>query len=334
MRFHDPQLLLFLLLLVPLFLLIRRRERNAASWAVSCAFAHSLPQTLRSRLAALSPYLRLPVIGLAVIALARPQMVERESSRRSLGCDLMVALDLSTSMLAREAADGVMPGAGENRLALAKEVLADFIRGRSGDRIGLVAFAARPYPAAPLTLDHGWLERAVASLETGAVEDGTALGDALLAAVNRLRDKPAQSRAVIMLTDGRSNAGAVTPEEAAAAAQAVGVRVHTIGIGSRGSAVLPVPSPLGGIMYRRLDADLDEATLRQIAAATGGSYFRADDRRLLFEVFREIDRLEKSPVQEKVFFSYRELYHLFLGASFFLLLAEILLKESVLRRIP
>jgi Ca-activated chloride channel homolog len=331
MRFHDPGILLLLPLIVALALLIRRLERRPA-FAFSCGAAlEVLPETVRSRLAPLPTYLRLLVLALAIVALARPQAVERETKRQSRGIDLVVALDLSTSMLSEELQ---AKGKGENRLAMAKAVLRDFIRGRSGDRIGLVAFAARPYPAAPLTLDHGWLQTAIERLDVGAIEDGTALGDAILAALNRLRDKPANSRAVILITDGRSNAGTASPGLASSAAKALGIRVHAIGIGSRGPAVIPVPSPLGGATYRRVDADLDEAALREIAGATGGSYFRADDGKVLSGVFREIDRLEKSPVEEKVFFSYRELYPPFLLAALALLLAELVLRLTLLRRLP
>jgi Ca-activated chloride channel homolog len=331
MKFHDPELLLLLSLLVPWALLIRHRERYRPAFPFSGSDGmKALPVTLRSRLAGLLPYLRLFVLALAIFALARPQAVERETKVRSRGMDLVVALDLSTSMLAEE-----LPGAGkrENRLTMAKAVLRDFIRGRSGDRIGLVAFAARPYPAAPLTLDHDWLQTAIDRLETGAIEDGTALGDAIVQALNRLRGKPVKSRAVILMTDGRSNAGTTSPGTASAAAKALGIRIHAIGIGSRGPAGIPVASPLGGTIYRRMDADLDETALREIAAVTGGSYFRADDRDVLSRVFREIDRLEKSPVEEKVFFSYRELYPSYLLAALALLLAELALRQTWLRRL-
>lgn len=331
MRFHDPQLLLLLLLLAPLALVLRRRERSRPGLPFSGGGAlEPLPETCRSRLARWLPCLRLAVLALALAALARPQSVARESTVQSRGMDLMVALDLSSSMLAE---DPGAPGPRVNRLTMAKGVLRNFIGGRRGDRIGLIAFAARPYPAAPLTLDHDWLQEAVERLEVGSIEDGTALGDAILAALNRLRDRPAQSRAVILMTDGCSNAGATSPALASAAARALGIRVHCIGIGSRGKAVVPFSSPLGGTMYRQVAADLDEATLREVAATTGGSYFRADDGDVMARVFLEIDRLEQSRREEKVFFSYRELYPPLLLAALVLLLAETVLHQTVLRRI-
>lgn len=344
MRFHDPQLLWLLLLLIPWALLRRRQAgRTDALKTADEARIASLPDTLRARFARSLPYLRLMILALSILALARPQAVERETEVRSKGVDLVVALDLSTSMLAEDL-QGVQPR--KNRLAMAKEVLADFIRGRSGDRIGLIAFAARPYPAAPLTLDHAWLQAAVARLESGAIEDGTALGDALLAALNRLRGTPADglpppraenrvaSQAVILITDGRNNAGAASTRLAAAAARTLGIRVHAIGIGSRGPAVIPLEGPLGDTLYRQVQLDLDEGVLREIASTTGGGYFRADDRGGLEQVFRKIDQLEKRPIEENVYFTYRELFPAFLLGALALLLLEQTLRATWLRTFP
>lgn len=336
MRFHDPQWLLLLLLLLPWLLARRRRDRNAPALPIADgAQLEVLPDTLRARCGRWLPYLRLLLLALAIVALARPQTVERETKRRSEGVDLVVALDLSTSMLAEDLQGGA---ARKNRLAMAKEVLADFIRGRPGDRIGLVAFAARPYPAVPLTSDHAWLLGAVARLQTGAIEDGTALGDAILAALNRLKAGraavPAASQAVILITDGRSNAGATTPQLAAEAARTLGIRIHAIGIGSRGPAVIPVPDPLGGTLVRRIEADLDEGVLDEIATRTGGRYFRADNRDGLAQVFQAIDRLEKRPLEETIYFSYGELFALPLLGALALLVAELALRTTVLRTLP
>lgn len=356
MRFHDPQWLLLLLALIPWLLLRRRRARSQPALVVAdWGQVGALPLTWRARLAPYLPWLRTLLLVLAVVALARPQTVERESRVRGEGVDLMVALDLSTSMLAED------PRAGAqrvNRLAMAKDVLAEFIRGRRGDRIGLVVFAARPYPAAPLTLDHAWLEAALARLRTGDIEDGTAIGDALLTALNRLRGKVAVgkvaeekvaeekvaegkaspgrsgSQAIILITDGRSNVGATTPQLAAAAARTLGIRIHVIGIGSRGMAVIPIDDPLGGTRYRQVQADLDEAVLGEIATLTGGGYFRADDRGGLSRVFQAIDRLEKRPLEEKIHFTYGELYPPLLLGALLLLLAELSLRATLLRTLP
>ena len=344
MRFHDPQMLFLVLLLLPWALLRRRRERHAPALAMADGEQiKALPDTLRTRCARALPLLRLLLLVLAILALARPQIIEREVKVHSEGVDLVLALDLSTSMLAEELA-GSQPR--KNRLTIAKEVLAGFLKGRQGDRIALVAFAARPYPAAPLTLDHDWLQSAVAQLQSGAIEDGTAVGDAILAALNRLRSGPAEGRAeknssgqsksqaIILITDGRSNAGASTPGLAAAAARKLGIRVHTIGIGSVGQAVIPVESPLGGTTYRAVQADLDETSLREIASTTDGHYFRADDQDLLRRAFQEIDLLEKRPIESQVFFSYRELFPALLLAMLALGLTELGLRTTLLRTLP
>jgi len=332
MRFHDPQFLLLLLLLIPLLLHQRRQERRMPAFRLAYGVREEvLPDTFRARFARHLPYLRLLLLALAMLALARPQAIEREVKVRSEGGDLVVALDLSSSMLAEDL-QGSEPR--KNRLAMAKTVLAGFLRGRQNDRIGLIAFAARAYPAAPLTLDHDWLQAVVARLQTGAIEDGTAVGDAILAALNRLRDKPARSQAVILITDGRSNTGVVTPQRAAAAAKTLGVRIYAIGIGSRGPAVIPIDDPLGGTLYRRVDADLDESALREVAVTTGGRYFRADDQGMLAQVFQEIDRLEKRLTEEKAYFTYRELYPIVLLTALAVMAAELLLRTTWLRRLP
>jgi Ca-activated chloride channel family protein len=332
MRFHDPEIFLLLPLLIPLAVYIRLRERRRLTFNMPSAdMFRGLPITFKTRLCRFIPFLRLPAMVFMLLALARPQTVERETKVRSEGVDLVMALDLSTSMLAE---DAEQQGKQKNRLAMAKEVLRDFVKARNGDRIGFVAFAARPYTAAPLTLDHDWLLRTIDHLEIGIIEDGTALGDAVLAAVNRLRDKPAKSRAVILITDGRGNAGKTSIQQAAAVTKALGIRVHAIGIGSRGRAVIPVESPLGGTVYQKVDADLDETTLRVVAGTTGGSYFRADDRRVLVHVFREIDRLEKRTLEEKVSVTFRELYPVLLLTALALLLTELVLRKTILMRLP
>lgn len=328
MRFLEPQ---FLWLLPAAALWFWWRQgRPAPALALGQSARHAaLPRTWRVGLARLLPWLRLLVVALGLLALARPQWPGGQETLPGRGADLMLALDLSTSMLAVD-----RPG-GQNRLDMAREVLTAFLRGRPGDRVGLVAFAARPYPAAPLTLDHEWLQTAVSRLKTGDIEDGTALGDALLAALRRLQSKPGEARrqAVILLTDGRDNASVTAPEQAAAAARALGVKVHVIGIGGRGEALIPMENPLGGILHRRVRADLDEAGLQRLAAGAGGRYFRADDAAMLARVFREIDRLEKAPHGEKTRVLWRDLHPPLLLAACLLLLADLGLRARWLRRL-
>lgn len=348
MRFIDPQWLFLLLPLIPWTLWQRQRESSGPNppMADKSQIA-ALPETPRVRAYRWLPLVRISFLTLIVVALARPQTIEREIKAPGEGVDLVAALDLSTSMLAEDhQADGKSKHeVTKNRLGMAKEVLIDFLRGRPGDRIGLIAFAARPYPAAPLTADHAWLQTTVNGLQAGAIEDGTAIGDALLAALNRLRDLPAtdsagpnrlqsHSQAVILITDGRSNAGTTTPQAAAMAAKALGIRIHTIGIGSRGEAVIPMIDPMGSTRYQRVRADLDEATLREVASISGGSYFRADDRDGLAVIFRDIDQLEKRPVDQRTYFAYQEQFAPLLLAALALALMELILRATLLRKLP
>jgi Ca-activated chloride channel family protein len=348
MRLQDPQFLLLLLLLLPWAWLRLRQDKQAHALAIADGERVArLHESLRARCARYLPLLRLLLLLLLILAMARPQMIERETRVRGHGVDLMIAVDLSTTMLAQEQGASA---SGSNRLDMAKQVLDSFLMGREGDRIGLIAFAARPYPAAPLTLDHAWLRETVAQLTTGQIEDGTAVGDAILAAINRLRPDAGatrsaaaaarqvppspRSQAIIVLTDGRSNAGKVEPVLAAAAAKALGIKVHTIGIGTTGQAVIPMEDPLGGILLRKIRADLDESTLQEIAVTTGGRYFRADDIAILSRVFQEINLLEKRPIESRVFNSYREQFPQLLLAALALGFLELVLRTTVLRQLP
>lgn len=330
MTFHDPLALLLLFPLV-LFSIMKRKKPANAIFFPAVADLSGLPKTMRQRSAQMLPWMSATALTLAVIALARPQVVNTETTVISKGVDIVLAVDLSTSMLAVDRGGG---SSGASRLTVAKGVAREFISRRTGDRVGVVAFAARPYPVAPLTLDHDWLASALDLLEIGAIEDGTALGDGLLAALNRLRDSAPGSRAVLLLTDGRENSGSVSLATAANVARSLGVRVHTIGIGGSGGAEFPVEDPLGGVIYRRVAADLDEGALKGVAGMTGGSYFRADDKATLAAAFAAVDRLEKRPVVEKVSRSTRELYPQLLLAAVSLLLTVTVLSCTWLGRLP
>jgi Ca-activated chloride channel family protein len=331
MKFQNPQFLALLFLAIPLLIAQRTAKVRAPSLPIAdVGLLSHIQETLRSRAIRLLPWLRFFALLLLVIALARPQNLVRETRVLTKAVDIMIALDVSSSMLAQ---DFAYSESAKNRLFMAKEVLGTFLSRRSGDRIGLIAFAALPYSAAPLTLDHVWLKSAVDRLQVGRVEDGTAVGDALLAALNRLRNKKNYSRIVILVSDGRSNTG-TPPEKAAAAAAALGIRVHTVGIGSKGEAFFPVDDPLGGVSYRRMEADLDETALRAIASTTGGSYFHAEDQRGMEQVFQDIDRLERHAIEQKVYYSSQELFPYFVFAALFLLLTGVLLGLTLLRRMP
>jgi Ca-activated chloride channel family protein len=230
-------------------------------------------------------------LGLLTLALARPQEGVRERELRERGVDIVLALDISTSMQAED----LQP---DNRLAVAKRVAEDFVMHRRHDRVGLVAFAATAFTQCPLTLNHTALVGLLRRLDFGMVEDGTAIGMGLATGVNRLRQSTSKSKVVILLTDGINNRGAVDPLTAAQLAHALGVRVYTIGVGTTGLAPVPVDDPQFGRRYARLPVEIDEAILTQVASLTGGRYFRARDTQALAAIYREIDRLERSEVTD------------------------------------
>ena len=221
-----------------------------------------------------------------------------------------------------------------NRLEATRMVTEKFINSRANDRIGIIAFAGNPYLVSPLTLDHAWLKRNLDRIRIGMVEDGTAIGSAIASAANRLKDKPAESKLIILLSDGDNNAGKIMPLTAAEAAKALGIRIYTVGAGSRGTAPFPFTDPFGRTVYRNVKMEFDENTLRQIADITGGKYFRATDTRSLNAVFEDIDRLEKSEVQVHQSVQYRDLFFWFLLAGFVSLVMEIVLSQTIWRRLP
>lgn len=331
MTFRDPALLLLLLpaLLLVAISLSRRRSPHIRLSVTS--HLQGLPVTFRQRIAASLPFVRLVAVFLLVIALARPQIQRRDVEITSKGVDIALAIDVSTSMLAVDRSD--YPEA-QARIEIAKKVVREFITRRSGDRIGLIAFAARPYQAAPLTLDHHWLVNSLEQLRTGDVEDGTALGDALMAAIRRLQSSPEASRTILLVTDGRNNAGAAVPAVAAQVARTLGIKIYAIGIGSEGDADFPVEDPLGGVTLRRVAADLDATTLTTIAETTGGSFYRASDAESLRSVLGEIDRLVRRPLAERVNIANQEVFPLLLMLSFIVLAIETTLSSVLLRKVP
>jgi Ca-activated chloride channel homolog len=275
--------------------------------------------------------LRWLALGGFIVALARPQFVQSETKIKASGIDIVVALDLSGSM---ESEDFKVAGRQVNRLVVAKDVLRKFIDKRTGDRIGLVAFAGRAYVAAPMTLDHEFLLQNLGRLDLHTIEDGTAIGSALAASVNRLRDLQSKSKIVILMTDGQNNAGKVPPLTAAEAAQSLGVKVYTIGVGTRGTAPFPVRQFGQLLGYRNVPVDIDEDVLTAVAAKTGGKYFRADNTDTLQKIYDEIDRLEKSEVEVKKYVNVKELFPWLLVPGIFLLLLGIVLNQTVWRRLP
>jgi Ca-activated chloride channel family protein len=278
----------------------------------------------------LTGLLYLALISL-IVALARPQEGKTITRTQASGVDIMLVIDVSRSMLAE---DFTIGGQRANRLEAVKQVTETFIRERPNDRIGIVAFAGRPYLVSPLTLDHDWLRQNLERTRIGLVEDGTAIGSALAAASNRLKDKESKSKLVVLLTDGDNNMGRVSPATAAEAAQALGIKVYTIGSGSRGNAPYPVGDAFGRTVYRQIPVEFDEEILKQIAATTGGSYFRATDTQSLQGIFSEIDELEKSEVEIQKVEQYKDLFPWFVLAGAVLLAAETVLGQTIWRRLP
>ncbi|MCA3016309.1 MAG: VWA domain-containing protein [Myxococcaceae bacterium] len=331
-EYHMPQAFLALAFL-PLALLwvwLERRTRAVFRFSAAPLLARQ-GRGLRAYLTWLPPVLRVTAFVLAVVALARPQ--ERDSKVRDAsveGIDIMIALDLSTSM---EAAD-FRPN---NRLFVAKEVLGEFISSRMNDRIGLVVFSGAAYTQAPLTLDTGVLKEVVRQLRTRVLEDGTAIGDAVATAVNRLRDSEAKSRVVVLITDGDNNTGTVSPLDAAKAAQALGIPVYSILVGKGGKVPFPAGQDLfGNTAWRDVEIPVNPQLLQTMAEVTGGEFYRATDREELKQnLQRVLDSLERSKILEGgVITNYRERFHPFLLAAFTLLLLELLLKATVLRVFP
>ena len=335
LRIDSPWCLL-LLVLLPLVAWARRYwlgGRPALMFS-SVQLVRGIMSLTKPNSEVLLGFLRWTALLLFVFAMARPQWGEGTEKIRASGIDIAVAFDLSGSMLAEDFQ--LKGGQRANRAAVAKEVLKGFVDDRPADRIGLVAFAGRAYIAAPLTLDHDFLLANLDRLEAGsqAIEDGTAIGSAISAGLNRLRDLDSESRIIILMTDGQNNAGTVAPLTAAEAAELLGVKVYTIGVGTRGVAPMPYTDVFGRKRYRNVEVNIDEETLRKIADQTGGKYFRADSQRTLREIYDKIDKMEKTEVEVERFFNYDELFPYLAIAGLTLLLLELILANTVWLKLP
>ena len=264
-------------------------------------------------------------MALLIVVLARPQSTDSWSSSSTEGIDIMLSMDISGSMLAQD----LKP----NRLEAAKDVAASFINGRPNDNIGLVVFSAESFTQCPLTTDHAVLLNLFKDIQSGMIQDGTAIGLGLANAVSRIKDSQAKSKVIILLTDGSNNAGEIAPVTAAEIAKTFGVRVYTIGVGTQGMAPYPFQTAFG-VQYQNIPVEIDEATLKQIAAITGGQYFRATDNASLKEIYAEIDQMEKTKISVQEFSKKQEEYKNWALLVFALLLIEILLRNTLLRNIP
>jgi Ca-activated chloride channel family protein len=330
--FAHPYFLLLLLVLPVLAWLKGKIGFQPAFLYSSVQLVRGITGITRSRAGSILLTLRWLALALFIIALARPQLGEGETKITASGIDIVLAIDLSGSMSSE---DFQLRGQRVNRLMIAKDVLQQFIAKRPNDRIGLVAFATDAYIAAPLTLDHDFLLQNLDRLEIAAPgKDQTAIGSALAAALNRLRELKSKSKIVILMTDGQNNTGKVPPLTAAEAAETLKVKVYTIGVGTRGLAPIPYIDAFGRKGYNQQPVDIDEDTLTQIAKRTGGKYYRADKTETLRSVYDEIDQLEKTEVEVKKYQRYIELFPLVALPGLVVLLLEVILNHTVWRKLP
>lgn len=332
MVFANIEYLFLLLLLIPYIVwYIMKRKNSEATLQISDArvYAHT-PKSYKNYLLHVPFVLRIIALILIILVLARPQTTDSWQNSEIEGIDIMLAMDVSTSMLAED----LKP----NRLEAAKQVASEFINGRPNDNIGLTIFAGESFTQCPLTVDHGVLLNLFNSIkgdiaQRGLIEDGTAIGMGIANAVTRLKDSKAKSKVIILLTDGSNNRGDISPLTAAEIAKQFGIRIYTIGVGTNGNAPYPMQT-YAGTQYVNVPVEIDEKTLTEIAGTTNGNYFRATSNSKLKEVYQEIDKLEKTKLNVKEFSKREEEYQVFAWIAFFCILLELLLRNSVLKKIP
>ena len=331
MEFKDALMLIAVVPAGVLLYLLKVARGPAALRFSSTKLLSGTGGRLRPILAGKLHYLRFAAAALFIIALARPRLPIDETKIRTEGINIVLTIDASGSMLAE---DFTIGSRRLNRLEVVKNVVKEFIERRKSDMIGMVAFAAEAYTVCPLTLDYDWLEENLKRVEIGSIEDGTAIGSAVASSLNRLKDTEAKSKVVILLTDGINNTGGISPMAAAEAAEALGIKIYTIGAGTKGVAPYPVRDAWGRVGYRSVKIEIDEKTLKDIARVTGGTYFRATDTESLKDIYRQIDEMERVEIEQKGYMRYNELFGIFLLAGLAVLLTEVVLSETVLRRLP
>ena len=330
--FAHPWLLLLLLALPVLALLRGKIGGTPGILFSSTKLVMAVGKRRRSRAGAILSSLLYGAMACLIVALVRPQLGRTLERVQASGVDIMLVLDVSGSMMAE---DYTIGSSRANRIDAVKRVTQQFIEARPNDRIGIIAFAGRPYLVSPLTLDHEWLIRNLDRVQLGLVEDGTAIGSALASAVARLKDRDAKTKLIVLLTDGANNAGKVLPLTSAEAAKALGIKIYTVGAGSDGPVPVPVGKDMfGKTVYRKMVFDFDEKLLDQIAKIGDGKYFRAADTDSMDKTFREIDRMEKTKVEIEKSADYRDLFPLLLGLGLILLGAEAVLSQTIWRRLP
>lgn len=326
MQFHNPEIL-YLLAIIPIivayYIFVGRRR---ATMCVSTLQRGRMPRTLRYYLRDLPIVLRLLALTAGIVALARPVEEHFSTETSTEGIDIVLAMDISGSMLARDFEP--------DRITAAKQLASEFASERMGDRISVVAFAGEAFTQCPLTSDKASVGTMLSRLRSGVVDDGTAIGNGLATAINRLRESGSKSKVVVLLTDGVNNRGQISPIMAAEIARDMGVKVYTIGVGTKGQAPMPAMDMFGNKTYVMADVEIDEQLLRNIAKITGGEYFRAVDNKALGEIYARINEMEKSEVQITHYTSYEELYFGWLLLTLLLLVSEFLVERVVLNRIP
>ena len=325
--FRNPEyfwLLLFLPLMIFYFWKVKRKTRPRMLISSTEAFINYRP-TLRQRLNNLPIVLRCLAVVLLIVALARPQSSSKASNVTTEGISIVMALDISESMLAED----FKP----NRIEAAKKVAADFVQGRPNDLIGLVVFSGESFTQCPITNDHSVIINVMQDVKTGMLAQGTAIGEGLATAVARIKDSSSKSKVIILITDGVNNAGSVPPLTAGEIASTFGIRVYSIGVGTKGTAPYPVPTPFGR-QYQNVEVQIDEELLTEIAHITDGKYFRATNNRKLQSIFEEIDKMEKTKIEVTEFKKYTEEYLPWLLASFILFALELVLRYTWLRTLP
>lgn len=326
MTFNNPEYLFLLFLLIPIFFWYfwELRKSDASIQISSHKTIRDFPKSFRVYFLHVPFALRVIALTLLILALARPQTSNQWRTEKTEGIDIMMALDISSTMLAED----LRP----NRLEVAKNVATEFILARPNDNIGLVVFASQSFTQCPLTTDHAVLVNLFKSVEYGMIEDGTAIGLGLANAVNRMKDSPTKSKVIILLTDGSNNRGEIAPATAAEIARTFGIRVYTIGVGSHGQVRIPVQTPMG-TQYVTTDSEFDEKTLKDIAQTTGGEYFRATNTATLRSIYQQIDELEKTKIRVQEYSKKNEGYALFVLGALLCVILEILIRNLVIKSI-
>jgi len=330
-EFKTPLVLALVPLLLALFWYQRRKQERASFRFPSLSLVRQLGMTWRVRWNFLPWTLRILVLILLVIALAGPRKLLAQSKLATEGIDIVLALDVSGSMSAE---DYVINAQRISRLDIIKSTVENFVIQRPDDRLGLIVFGSQAYTVCPLTSDHAWLLENLHQVRIGVIEDATAIGSGIATSLLRLKNSKAKSRVIVLLTDGVNNSGKIQPLDAAKMAQALGVKIYTIGAGTTGIVPFPYTDEFGNKRYEQAQFDLDEDTLKKIADMTGGEYFRAADTESLRHIYDEIDKLEKTKIEEKGYKQYEPLFWYFVSAALGFLALEIILTNSVFLKIP